>query len=94
MSNDDHQQHPTNLSAWPENAMSFYLSGYLEGIERGRALEAADTDRAWAPAYATVQAAARTTPHTQHWAAVKARQIASCEAQKCDMVPWPDEATP
>jgi hypothetical protein len=90
VSNDDHRHHPQ-----PNNDnMAFYLSGYLAGIDRGREQAEADMDRAWQPAYAAAIATARATPDAQHWSAVKARQIASCEAQKRDMVPWPDEATP
>jgi hypothetical protein len=89
VSNDDHQSDVLN-----NNVIKFYLSGYLAGIDRGRQLEAADMDRAWAPAYAIATATARATPDAQHWQAVKARQIASCEHQRQQAQPWPDEVTP
>jgi hypothetical protein len=47
-----------------------------------------------AVAYRNVQAAAKLLPNAEHWAAVRARQVARCEALKREAVPWPDEAPP
>jgi len=74
--------------------MTFYLSGYLEGITRGRQLANADMARLWRPAFESVQAAARTPTHDAHRAAIQARQIASCERQKQEAQPWPEEDDP
>ena len=73
--------------------MAGVLSGYLMGAESGYQQAEADMARLHAIAYRITQASARTLPDAEHWAAVKARQIASCEAQKAASVPWPDEAT-
>lgn len=81
-------------SAWPPGAMDFYASGYTAGLEAGRAQLDAEIAALHAIAYARVQGAAKLLPFAQHKAAVKARQIAWCEAQKLQAVPWPDEADP
>jgi hypothetical protein len=71
-----------------------YLSGYTAGVDRGRQLEDADMARLHAVAFRTVQAAAKLAPYAQHRAKVRARQVASCEAQAAAARPWPDEARP
>jgi hypothetical protein len=83
----------TVLDALNLNFMAGYTSGYQAGLDRGRQLEAADMARLHAVAYRAVQASARLDTHAVHWAKVRARQVASCEAQKQDRVPWPDEVS-
>ena len=80
-------------SAWPPGAMRFYGWGYLAGIERGRELAEAEMARLHAIAYKIIHGHAHGSPHAVHDQAVQARQVASCEAQKQEAVPWPDEAT-
>lgn len=96
VSDNDHRDNtqPNQRSAWPAHAMTYWLSGYLDGIQAGRAAAEAEMAQLWQPAYDTVQAAARTPAHTEHQDAIRARQIASCETQKRAAVPWPDEVNP
>lgn len=81
-------------SAWPDGAMSFFLSGYTQGISTGRKQLDTEIAALHTIAYRNIQGAARTRPHPMHQAAVKAREIASCERQKTEAVPWPDEVNP
>lgn len=74
--------------------MTYWLSGYLEGLDRGYHLANADMDHAWANIAHTVHAAAKLEPYTLAERTRKARQAASCEAQKRDAVPWPEEVDP
>ena len=76
-----------------DTAMAYYLSGYLQGIKRGRELENATIARLHAAAYTSITKLAG-VPYNQHQKDIHDRHIASCEAQKQDRVPWPDEGPP
>lgn len=70
---------------------------WTAGVEYGKAqrvqIEIEDQVQARLHALANVyvQAAAKLPPHDVHQATVRARQVASCEGQKREAVPWPDE---
>lgn len=77
--------------SWPENAMAFYLTGFLAGVDRGRELAEAEMARLWAPAFETVRRHAGGTSYAEHQERRRARQVEACEQQRRDAVPWPDE---
>lgn len=78
-------------SSWPPNFMDGFVSGYLNGLQRGRAQAEHEMDASWAVVAHRVHAMAGLKPWTAHEVAVRTRQEAACEANRAAARPWPTE---
>lgn len=71
--------------------MAGLLSGFVLAADRAAERADAETEALHRRAFAIVQAHATLDAIDLHRTKVRARQVASCEGQRREAVPWPEE---